>query len=271
MFHRKKIKEHFMITIPEPCSQDWNKMSVVDREHRHCSSCEKLVVDFTSMSTDEIVLFLHHNKEKTCGRFTATQLGAAYNPLPQGKRTSSWWKAAVLLPLSFFSKNVDAQQNDSLPIIDSLVVRNDSMSIQNDTALVSQDSVVSPDELLSDSAIAHVDSITTGDSIVEIHAPRQKSQSIELVSTGSMVYGGFTPITPIYNGGMTIIPALPMIDVVGSQVKSRRVQGESVSETKPSLVGDPKDRTPDPIPPTIPETPWYEAILPSSLRTRRNG
>jgi hypothetical protein len=73
-------KSNFMpniITIPTPCHEDWNAMTPKD-QGRHCGSCCKTVVDFTSWQPQEILLHFKSNKN-VCGRFTADQLN---EPIP---------------------------------------------------------------------------------------------------------------------------------------------------------------------------------------------
>ena len=36
--------------IPNPCHEDWNKMTPEDKG-RHCSVCDKVVIDFTKMDS----------------------------------------------------------------------------------------------------------------------------------------------------------------------------------------------------------------------------
>lgn len=56
------------ISIPVPCHEDWNKMT--DQQMgRHCDSCNKVVVDFTQSSQQEVIDYMHiHQNEKVCGR-----------------------------------------------------------------------------------------------------------------------------------------------------------------------------------------------------------
>jgi hypothetical protein len=73
-------KNNFMphiITIPTPCHEDWNAMTPKD-QGRHCGSCCKTVVDFTTWQPQEILLHFKSNKN-VCGRFTADQLN---EPIP---------------------------------------------------------------------------------------------------------------------------------------------------------------------------------------------
>lgn len=73
------------LRIPEPCHEDWNKMTPKD-QGSFCSSCSKVVVDFTKMSDREVLGYLQQTKDqKTCGRFSSFQLNrslVASEPAP---------------------------------------------------------------------------------------------------------------------------------------------------------------------------------------------
>ena len=60
------------LTIPEPCHQDWKKMTPTELG-KFCSSCEKEVFDFTTFSDEQLVKHLGI-KDHVCGRFTDRQL-----------------------------------------------------------------------------------------------------------------------------------------------------------------------------------------------------
>jgi len=113
------------IQVPEPCHEDWNKMTPKDKG-AFCSSCEKVVVDFTKMSDRQIVDFLNKNKgKKTCGKFNSFQVDrniSVHTPPPP----SYYWRlkqlfVGVFVSLSFpgFSKSIEAPTNfKPLPTID---------------------------------------------------------------------------------------------------------------------------------------------------------
>lgn len=61
------------IQIPEPCHENWNKMTPVD-QGRYCSSCCKEVTDFSLMTDQEIINYLSKPSGNTCGRFAVDQL-----------------------------------------------------------------------------------------------------------------------------------------------------------------------------------------------------
>lgn len=64
----------FKIHIPEPCHEDWSKMTP-NEKGAFCKVCSKTVVDFSKKNDEEIQKFLLENMDKkVCGRFKTTQL-----------------------------------------------------------------------------------------------------------------------------------------------------------------------------------------------------
>jgi len=64
--------KNLKITIPEPCHEDWNKMSNTAKG-KFCNSCVKEVFDFTSFS-DEQLIKQFEKQGNMCGKFTTNQL-----------------------------------------------------------------------------------------------------------------------------------------------------------------------------------------------------
>jgi hypothetical protein len=90
------MKKPIQLSVPEPCHEDWSKMTPEDKG-RFCASCQKKVFDFTKSSDREIIALLE-KEENACGRFLNTQLNRDLI-LPAGK--SKLWPAAAVM--SFFS------------------------------------------------------------------------------------------------------------------------------------------------------------------------
>ena len=83
------------ISIPTPCHEDWEAM-IPNEKGRHCNSCVKTVVDFTTMSDEEIKnFFLNRKEEKVCGRFRTEQLHRITIELPEN---------IFYIPLPFWKK-----------------------------------------------------------------------------------------------------------------------------------------------------------------------
>ncbi|WP_427872014.1 energy transducer TonB [Flavobacterium sp. MMS24-S5] len=76
------MERNYKISIPEPCSEDWNKMTP-NENGRFCMSCSKTVVDFTLMSPEEIQQYIIKNQgHKMCGRFKKSQLDSITIQIP---------------------------------------------------------------------------------------------------------------------------------------------------------------------------------------------
>ena len=75
------MERKYKITIPEPCQEDWNKMTPNDTG-RFCGSCSKNVVDFTYMIPEEIQIYLQQNTN-VCGRFKKSQLDSIIIQIPR--------------------------------------------------------------------------------------------------------------------------------------------------------------------------------------------
>lgn len=69
-----KYENLFKIYIPEPCHEDWDKMT--PSEHgAFCKSCAKTVIDFSDKTPEEVYVFLEENfDKKMCGRFKISQI-----------------------------------------------------------------------------------------------------------------------------------------------------------------------------------------------------
>ncbi|RAW00640.1 carboxypeptidase-like regulatory domain-containing protein [Pseudochryseolinea flava] len=67
------MRTTYSLSIAKPCNEKWEDFTPQDKGG-YCSSCAKVVVDFTTMSDYQILEFLKNKKAHTCGRFTKDQL-----------------------------------------------------------------------------------------------------------------------------------------------------------------------------------------------------
>lgn len=68
------MKNDFNLSISKPCHENFNQFKKTELGG-FCNSCEKNVVDFTKMNSDNIIDYFKKNSTKnTCGRFQKSQL-----------------------------------------------------------------------------------------------------------------------------------------------------------------------------------------------------
>ncbi|MDQ3277108.1 MAG: T9SS type A sorting domain-containing protein [Bacteroidota bacterium] len=109
-----------MLTVAEPCHQNWESMNPQE-QGRYCASCCKKVIDFTAMSDQQVLSFFEKKSEGICGRFYKDQLrrpitGQAKRfALPKHFFRYSW--PAFLL----FLKACNEKNNEDLTVVGALV------------------------------------------------------------------------------------------------------------------------------------------------------
>jgi hypothetical protein len=108
----------YQISIPQPCHENWEAMT--KHEHgRHCNSCDKIVVDFASMSDEQVLNYLNQAKGRICGRVHDKQLTQSYQfKIPKKLKVFLYSIAVAFLlnvPMDSFGQHVNdtthSQQN----------------------------------------------------------------------------------------------------------------------------------------------------------------
>ncbi len=129
------MSTYYKLRIPEPCREDWNKMTPKD-QGRFCSSCSKTVVDFTVMDENEIQKFLKSNQgTKLCGHARKSQLDRICTKVPVQVLQRQWlshraFLLALLLVMgtTMLSCKDDLgnhQKIDEVTVVDSLNITED--------------------------------------------------------------------------------------------------------------------------------------------------
>jgi hypothetical protein len=101
------MSKSVQIHIPQPCHENWQHMTPKE-QGRFCGSCQKTVVDFSSMSDKELLnYFTKAGGQSTCGRFANDQLNRKIQPATNKKRFSLTyvWNLLVATVLIFESCN----------------------------------------------------------------------------------------------------------------------------------------------------------------------
>ena len=97
------MKQKLQLSISEPCHENWDQMTP-DDNGRFCKSCRKQVVDFSSMSDEQLIaVFRKPTNGALCGRFRPEQLD---RPLEPSRKRLTWLRYffSLVLPVFFFSR-----------------------------------------------------------------------------------------------------------------------------------------------------------------------
>ncbi|MEZ5015878.1 MAG: carboxypeptidase-like regulatory domain-containing protein [Flavipsychrobacter sp.] len=134
------MKKHkpIQISIPQPCSEDWNKMTPQE-QGRFCNACQKCVVDFTGFNDHQLYNYLRaHKDEKVCGRFRNTQLNRAIHIPPQPHSRLYRIAIAVGLTLAIIS-TAEVYSFAKAPLIEYSLLdkpQEDSTTNNSDTTII---------------------------------------------------------------------------------------------------------------------------------------
>ncbi|WP_207510311.1 carboxypeptidase-like regulatory domain-containing protein [Longitalea luteola] len=92
------------LNIPEPCHENWNNMTPRE-QGRFCGSCQKVVVDFSVMSDQEMLNYFSKASEHVCGRFSNDQLNKEIKPTEKKKRFKLVYLWSVMLASFIITKS----------------------------------------------------------------------------------------------------------------------------------------------------------------------
>jgi hypothetical protein len=101
------------ISIPQPCNQQWQQMSLA-ANGRHCDVCCKTIVNFSPMTNDEVIGYLAANRS-VCGRLDEQQLKVINqqffkNNLYTFNKLKKWGVALSFLSLfNYFKANAQVK------------------------------------------------------------------------------------------------------------------------------------------------------------------
>lgn len=112
------MKQKIQIAIPEPCQENWQNMTLVEKG-RFCSSCQKTVLDLTQLSDNEIIKLVSKN-DNLCIRIKETQLNRDLIPIIKTSNYFSYLMTSVLAFLGLGTESVIAQDK---PKVEQNIIR----------------------------------------------------------------------------------------------------------------------------------------------------
>lgn len=123
------MPQYLNLTIPSACHEAWDKMTVAE-QGRFCNSCQKVVVDFTSMSDAEVIRYFENYKGNTCGRFTSDQLE---RDLTYPKQQIPWLKYLLTISIPAFLLSLKGNAQSLKPSTKVEIIRDKSAAVPIDS------------------------------------------------------------------------------------------------------------------------------------------
>ena len=85
------MQKKIILSIPEPCHQNWDQMNPTEKG-RFCLSCQKEVIDFSSMTDKEVFNFFEKKKNQdVCGKTYNDQLNTPILKPIEPKKKKLWY------------------------------------------------------------------------------------------------------------------------------------------------------------------------------------
>jgi CarboxypepD_reg-like domain/Secretion system C-terminal sorting domain len=102
------MKQKIQLQIPEPCHENWNKMTATDKG-RFCMSCQKEVIDFSVMSDIEILNYISTASKNICGHIQGNQLNRFIQPANETTQFSFKYLYSILITSFLISNKSQCQ------------------------------------------------------------------------------------------------------------------------------------------------------------------
>jgi hypothetical protein len=115
------------IDIPLPCSENWESMTPIEKG-RFCANCQKVVIDFTQLSNEEIIQTFRQKPKELCVRMYRKQLRDVNNVL-----LNSYTNRAIFITPAFSIKPTFTQRTKWLQHLKTVGVASLSLALVNCT------------------------------------------------------------------------------------------------------------------------------------------
>jgi hypothetical protein len=107
------MKAQPTLSILKPCTQQWANMQP-NQHGRFCSSCQKSVIDLSSLSNSEILAMLASSSQ-ICGRISENQLYSLNEQIQTPQRSFSWKRMGIAVALVSFLSIIKAEARVIMP------------------------------------------------------------------------------------------------------------------------------------------------------------
>ena len=109
-----KNKKDLKLSIPRPCSADWDGMTA-NNIGRHCDSCQKTVVDLSNFTDKELIEFFKKATGKICGRLNPYQIDRPMPMIEQSRHSLLYKTLLGTAVVAGISTSVQGQTTAQTP------------------------------------------------------------------------------------------------------------------------------------------------------------
>lgn len=215
----------FLISIPKPCHENWDEMSP-RQQGAFCGVCSKTVVDFTSLTDDEVKnYFLQNSGQKTCGRFRNDQLAEPKTLQELLSRPIPFWKKFLAILCIVFGSCLSGCQNTKTDNI-----KLDTITL-GEIAPEYIPSEIRPTEIKPDTTFIQEVPVCTSIGTTVVIPDIVEPLLVEDVGIGMIEKREVNPDTMFFTGGIKVDtikkvdPVLPKVDSV------KKIPGSNICDT----------------------------------------
>lgn len=157
---------NYIVRIPEPCHEDWNKMTP-DLKGKFCNSCSKSVFDFSNKTDIEIRdMLIEYKDQKVCGHFKTSQvnrplkLSIDFEKLPRNISVTNMFAIVLFIVFGTLLFSCTDQQGKKLDAIE--VVKPEEKWMMGDISFVPPAEFIEYHETISGDTSLETDTMATG-------------------------------------------------------------------------------------------------------------
>lgn len=221
---------NFIVRVPEPCHEDWNKMKP-EEKGRFCNSCSKTVVDFSNKTDFEIKKILEESeKGQVCGHFKKSQLDRPlnykidFNDLPKNISTTKAFAIALFLVFGSILFSCTNEKDQDLKVAGTTLPQTEKISMGEPKA----------------------DEFMTIDPMAEVHTMEGQvvCRTVSFVNGGVGVYQNEPVKDSIVGEGIPVIADLPTeymtmgLMIVQLPAQDTTSIDSVVAKNSPALIGE---------------------------------
>ena len=198
------MSKYLSITIPEGCTQDWNKMEQ-RTTGKHCDSCKKTVIDFTLMTDNQLTNFFKKNTGNVCGRFYDDQLNKQI-AIPKGEFPWLKYFFTITLPAFLFSQKSWGQKishKERTELVQGIYNAPEILCFAQKIPKDKKDSIINLDEVIVKTNVStQKGKISLGGSVRVTRIVKRKNNNSDIQKENELINIFPNPISP--NSKLTI-------------------------------------------------------------------